>query len=185
MKQPLSLLVYCLISVLVSTPAYTSKDTVPLYEDANGWQISRAVPGARVTERYEAVLSHFGSLAPQPPPYVKFIYEHGSPFFYMFSLDVPAGITTYWQPGSALVLTYTCGKDTLTAESNMVFFLSKDLRRMFFTYENASEFMVPNPAVPLCSRDGTFALFARFDFKSEPDCLLSCLPRGVRSTSRR
>jgi hypothetical protein len=112
------------------------------------------------------------------------MYEKGSPFFYRFSLIIPSNTTTYWTPSSELILAYVCGKDTLSSSSNLIFFTSDNFKRLYFSYDFCGEFAVPNPVIKIYSQRQVIAVFARFDFKREPDYLLSCIPRGVRAARR-
>ena len=128
-----------------------AKPPAVLYKSFEGWKITSYVSGRTLTDKYRMVLERMDNLPSSiAPPYMKYIYDKGPVYFYMFALEIPEGETIYWAPSSYMKLKYVAGKDTLSVTSSMIFFLSHDLKQMYFLHESSGYFAVPNPAIRLC-----------------------------------
>lgn len=185
MRASYLMMIYLVLSASVLSAktnlSYPAKTNIPGLEVVAA---ARVFQWAEAYQNYLNIKQVIGRKADlvSAPECAKFVYEKGANFFCVFDIAVDSDVVTYWKPTSSVVFTYHHGKDTCVAESNLLFFLDKNMRNVFLN-EVVNELVLPNPRLLVRRNTGGYALVARFDFRGkEPEDFLSLEIKGVRYT---
>jgi len=170
---------------------HNNPELKPLYQDSTGWFVSRkkSISGQDVLSAYEFTPEIYNGIKANGLDadclaQLLYLYENCPAFYHLFFLAVPDGMSLYWNDKSSMVLTYTCGKDTLVLSSTELFFATTSKPyRLLFVGEAKGGVSVPNSNIysqqtwedkKTGIEYSLPAVFARFEFRKMPDKLLSC-----------